>query len=302
MLSFLQALLPIFAVVVIGQVFYRYDFPGRSFWPLADRLTYYVLLPALLTSKVAEADFSGSAVLPMAGLLVVATLGIAGLLVLLQFILKMGPPQFTSVFQGSIRPNTYVGLAAAGALYQEQGQALVAIAVAGVVPLVNVLSVWAFTHYIPQADRSVRSLAATFFTNPLIIACLLGILLNQTGMPAALDEAMGIFSRGALPLGLLSVGAGLNFKALKGSVMKIGLTSGLKLLGLPAMVVLLFAWFDVGGEVYTMGILYGAVPCAVSSYILARQLGGDSELMAGIITFETFAAMFSMPLILWLFS
>jgi hypothetical protein len=302
MISFLQALLPIFAVIVAGQLFYRYNFPGKAFWPFADRLTYYVLLPALLTGKVAAADFSGSAVLPMAGILAVATLLISLLLVMLQPVISIRPAQFTSVFQGSIRPNTYVGLAAAGALFQAQGQALVAIAVAGVVPLVNVLSVWAFTRYLPRAGSGKRNLLATFFTNPLIIACLLGLLLNQTGMPPFGAEILDIFSRGALPLGLLSVGAGLNVKALEGSLFKTGLSAALKLLMLPALTALFFTYFEIGGTVRTVGILYAAVPGAISSYILSRQLGGDSELMAGIITFETFFALLSMPLVLWFFS
>jgi len=301
MISFLEALLPIFAVVVIGQVFYRYDFPGRAFWPLADRLTYYVLLPALLLSKIAEAELSGAAILPMAGLLVVATFSVAMLLVLLQIWLKISPPKFTSVFQGSIRPNTYVGLAAAGALYHEEGLALTAIAIAGVVPLVNVLSVWAFTFYIPQADRNWKKLTKTFITNPLIVACLLGILLNLTGFPPTGLEFLNIFSRAALPLGLLSVGAGLNFRAVSNALNIVGATAMIKLFLLPTLAMLLFWIFGIGGTAWNVGLVYAAVPGAISSYILARQLGGDSELMAGIITMETFLAMFSMPFVLWLY-
>lgn len=302
MASFLEALFPIFGVVVLGQLFYRYGFPGTAFWPLIDRLTYYVLLPALLTSKIATARLSGPDVLAMSGILVLATLAVAALLILVQWGVKARPAGFTSVFQGSIRPNTYVGLAAAGALYQEQGLALIAIAIAGVVPLVNVLSVWAFTFYIPQTDRNWKRLTKTFITNPLIIACLLGILLNLTGFPDIGIAFMDIFSRAALPLGLLSVGAGLNFRPARHSIHLIGLTTALKLLLLPTIAVGLFWLFGVSGTVREVGLVYASVPGAISSYILARQLGGDGELMAGIITLETFFAIFSMPFVLWLYT
>jgi len=300
MASFLEALLPIFAVVVLGQLFYRYGFPGSAFWPLLDRLTYYVLLPALLTSKIATAQLSGSGVLAMSGLLVLATLSVAIFLVIIQSIIRTDPIRFTSVFQGSIRPNTYVALAAAGTLYQEQGLALTAIAIAGVVPLVNVLSVWAFTYYIPQTDRNWKRLSKTFITNPLIIACLLGILLNLTGFPNIGIEFMNIFSRAALPLGLLSVGAGLNFHAVRQSLLLVGVTSGFKLILLPTLTMMLFWVFQIEGVPKEVGLVYAAVPGAVSSYILARQLGGDGELMAGIITLETLIAILSMPFVLWL--
>ena len=49
-------------------------------------------------------------------------------------------------------------------------------------------------------------------------------------------------------------------------------------------------------------MICGSVPGASSSYILARQLGGDAPLMANITTAQTLAAMLTMPLILWVFS
>ncbi|MDF9798759.1 malonate transporter [Catalinimonas alkaloidigena] len=302
MLRFLEALLPIFGVVILGQFFYRYKFPGKAFWPLADRLTYYVLLPALLISKIAEAKLTDTSILPMAGLLVLATFMLALTLVLLQFFIKTSPSRFTSIFQGSIRPNTYVGLAAASALYHEQGLALIAIAIAGVVPLVNILSVGAFTIYVPQTNRNGQQLARTFVTNPLIIACLLGIVFNITGLPETGIELLNIFSRAALPLGLLSVGAGLNFIALRASMRAISITTILKLIALPSLVMLLFYLSGIEGISREVALIYAAVPGAISSYILARQLGGDSELMAGIITLETFLAMFSIPFLLWLYT
>ncbi|MEW5109177.1 AEC family transporter, partial [Morganella morganii] len=34
------------------------------------------------------------------------------------------------------------------------------------------------------------------------------------------------------------------------------------------------------------------------AYILSRQLGGDSQLMAGIITFQTMVAVLTLPVVL----
>jgi hypothetical protein len=45
-------------------------------------------------------------------------------------------------------------------------------------------------------------------------------------------------------------------------------------------------------------VLLAALPTATSSYILARQLGGDAPLMAGIISGQTLLAMFTIPLLL----
>ena len=45
-------------------------------------------------------------------------------------------------------------------------------------------------------------------------------------------------------------------------------------------------------------IVFAALPTAPSAYILARQLGGNAELMAGMITGQTLLALISLPLVL----
>jgi hypothetical protein len=45
-------------------------------------------------------------------------------------------------------------------------------------------------------------------------------------------------------------------------------------------------------------VLFTACPISASSYVLARQLGGDATLLAGLITITTIAALASLPLVL----
>ena len=39
----------------------------------------------------------------------------------------------------------------------------------------------------------------------------------------------------------------------------------------------------------------GAAPCAASAYVLAREMGGDAELMAGHVTATTILAFAALP-------
>jgi predicted permease len=55
----------------------------------------------------------------------------------------------------------------------------------------------------------------------------------------------------------------------------------------------------VTGAAKVAALICAAVPGAPSSYILARQLGGDAPLMANITTAQTLAAMLTMPISLW---
>jgi malonate transporter len=43
-------------------------------------------------------------------------------------------------------------------------------------------------------------------------------------------------------------------------------------------------------------VLYAALPVSATSYVLARQMGGDTVLLAGAITATTVIAMITMPL------
>ncbi|HER25904.1 MAG TPA: AEC family transporter, partial [Rhodospirillales bacterium] len=55
--------------------------------------------------------------------------------------------------------------------------------------------------------------------------------------------------------------------------------------------------FGVTGLAVTISVLYAALPNSATSYVLARQMGGDTALLAGSITASTLLAMVTMPLI-----
>lgn len=55
--------------------------------------------------------------------------------------LKVNGPAFSSVYQGAIRFNTYVGLAVALAVFNPEGGAVAALVMAIMIPSINVLCV-----------------------------------------------------------------------------------------------------------------------------------------------------------------
>jgi predicted permease len=103
--------------------------------------------------------------------------------------------------------------------------------------------------------------------------------------------------RAALPLGLLAVGAALKLEAIHGHLKSISIASlfqfGLK----PLIAVLLISQTGLSGIAAGVIIISFMTPTAVSSYILARQLGGDTQTMASIITFQTLLAFLLMPIL-----
>jgi hypothetical protein len=299
MLATFGALAPVFLMIALGRLLAARGFPGEDFWPAAERLVYWILLPALLLVTTAGSDIAGLQVVPVVAGLIAAILLTASLALALRSWLALGNPAFSSVFQGAIRTNTYVGLAGAGALYGEAGLALMGIVVLVVITTVNLLSIVALTFL--GGRPAGRGALVAVVQNPLILACVAGFAIEAIGLAPLFELArptVEILARSSLSLGLLCVGAGLDLSRLGEHRRAIGATLGLKLLVMPAATALFCRLLGVEGLTAAAAILFASVPISASSYVLARQLGGDAGLMASLITLTTIAAAVTMPVVL----
>jgi hypothetical protein len=296
-----EALGPVCLVIALGWAMRRHGFPGDAFWTPAEGLAYFLLLPALIAGGLARVPFAALTVAPMAAALAAAL--IAGALVMTALRKRIAPdgPAFTSLFQGSIRLNGFIGLAIALALWGEAGLALSAVAIGVFVPIVNVMCVAVLGRH-TGGGADWRALGLSLARNPLIIACLLGVTLNALGgPPPVLGGALDIFGQAALPVGLLCVGAGLSFSGLGRAGRGLAVVVLVKLAILPLVAALACALLGVEGVSARVAILFAALPTATSSYILSRRMGGDSELMAQVVAATHLAALISLPaVLLWL--
>jgi predicted permease len=300
MAEVLTSVLPIFLLILLGWVFKRSALLEVYGWVALERLTYYVLFPCLLGVTLAEAEFHDFAIRGVAGAIVLATTIVtAGLLAVRKVFFPDGP-LFTSVYQGSVRMNTYIGLSIAATFYGEAGLAAAALAIAIIVPLVNVACVLMLGWFGNAAGQGLRGMLTACFKNPLILGSFVGLALNVTGigMPPLLGPMAQILAEAALPLGLLAVGAALNFEAIKQTGAIVVATSAIKLVMLPLLTWGLLKLFGVNGVEGAVAILFNALPTATSSYILASQYGGDAKLMASIISVETLLSMLTLSAVL----
>ncbi|MBE0506145.1 MAG: AEC family transporter [Marinospirillum sp.] len=302
MLTLIHALGPVFVVILLGVALRRLNFPSADFWPQLERLVYFFLFPAMLTTRLALADFSGLAVARVLLAVLLLLLLMTLLLLVLRRWLGRNGAEFTSVYQGALRFNTYVALAVAAELFGSMGLALAAVIMALMIPLLNLLCVLIFSLYAGEQRSDLKTTLLTVIKNPLILGCLFGIVLNISGigLPGWSQPVMEILSRAALPLGLLAVGVALNLDALRRAGQPLILSSLIKLLLMPLAAALISQGLALNTQEQAVLVLFAAMPTATSAYILARQLGGDASLMAAIITAQTLAAMMTMPLVLYI--
>lgn len=300
MLAILSALIPTFALIVLGFILRQRKFVPDSFWPGAEKLTYFVTFPALLFANTARADLGSLPIGGIAGAILGTVIICAALMVMIKPLLGVSNPAFSSLFQGAIRPNTYIGLAAAAALLGDRGLTVTALCIALVVPTVNVLSVMACSHW-GDNDRQpgVISIARDIIRNPLLLACIFGILANIAGigLPPVVGPFLTVLGRAALPIGLLAVGAGLDLSAARRAGGPVAVSTIGKLAISPAICAGIASLLGLPASDLVAVTLYAALPCSASAYVLARLMGGDGQMMASIITVHTLAAIIAMPIV-----
>lgn len=301
MQSILLALLPIFLLISLGYFFKRIKFPNEDFWQYADKFTYYVLFPSLLVYKLSTASLENIDGFNFVISALIAVLMVTILLVVIdKIIFFLEGTSFTSVYQGSIRFNTYVFLALTDAIYGDGGLVLAALLMTFLIPSINIFCIGIFSVYASSNKVTISSLVKSIVKNPLIIACVIGGGLNFFGITlvAPLEKTLAILSSAALPLGLLSVGVGLHIAHIKEVKFALFMSVFIKLALFPVVIFSTGLSMGVSGLALMILVLFGSMPTASSAYILARELGGDLKLMSAIITMQTLLSIITISVIL----
>jgi len=186
------SLVPIALLIGLGFWLRTTGFIGDDFWPHAERLGYYVLLPALFFHSLATAELGELPVRLMISVLVSSTIAVSAIMVMARRLFSVDDPAFTSLFQGSVRFNNYVGVSAAAGIFGAQGIAIAAVANAAIVPTVNILCVLVFARYGAGSRATFAGVLRQLIFNPLIMACALGISVQASGLaiPPGIEPAL----------------------------------------------------------------------------------------------------------------
>lgn len=300
MLTILTALIPIFVLILMGFILHRRNLLAPEFWVPCERLNYFYLFPALMFSQIMNANLGGIS-LSLVSIALLGGIALGGAIIfLLQALFPRPGPVFSTVLQGALRPNTYVAVAAASALYGQPGLMVTAVAIAISIPILNVGSLFILMIHGDNGPVHKTHMLRTIATNPVILSVVLGIAVNLASikLPTFGNEILRILGSASLPLGLLCVGAGIDFGAVRASRSMVWLSSVVKLAILPA------ATFTIGKALGLTGVslatvtLFNSLPCTPSTYIMARLFGGDYRIAAGIISIQTAIAAVTMPIVL----
>ena len=305
MISSYISVLPIFFLILTGYMLKKVFFKSIEFWDNIEKLVYYILLPILLIKSIMKANLDSIELVNFTFVLIIPTLILSFLLIVYQKYSNLENGSFTSIFQGSIRYNSYILLSMLLILLPNNGMLYFGIIAIFMIIITNLLSIVVLSFYTNnQESISLKLALKKIAYNPIIIASFIGIVLNilSIQLPNVIINYFLYLSSPALSLSLLAVGAGLSFNALYSDKVLLILPIFLKLFILPVISFILFYFISLDLTSKIAILIYSSVPCAGNAYILSKQMGGNHKLMASIITSTMLFSIFTMPLILHILS
>jgi predicted permease len=289
-------LLPDFALIACGYVICRHTPLDRPVWDAAERLVYYLLFPALLFNAIVRNPLQLGSAAQLVGLGWV----IVGTGIILAYALRMvpgvAPVLHASGAQTAFRFNSYVALALSERLAGAQGLAWIALLVSVCVPVCNIAAVW------PLARQGGHGYLRELARNPLIVSTVAGLLANLAGLqlPELVSVTLSRIGAAALPLGLMAVGAGLRFGALREAPGLAAAFMAIRHGVLPLVALTLVIHLQLPPVQQAVLVAFAAMPTASSAYVLAARMGGHGAYVAGLVTVSTLLAMPGLPAALWL--
>jgi malonate transporter len=304
MIGVIAGVVPVFLLIALGYGLKKSHFLPDETWRPIEKLSINLLYPGFLIPAIWNADLGSGSASAAGGAAVVAVLIVAAGALLAKPLITLDGPAYTSVFQGVIRWNSFVFLPVIQAAFGAEGLALAAVMIACIIPVTNISCVAVLAKWgAGQTVVTPWQLGKAMLANPILLACLIGLALNFARVPRlpGISDTLELLGSAALPLGLIIAGAGLSFAEVARRKYTIAGVSFVKLGLMPPLMWGLCILF--GGDHLAQGVamLCGAAPGAAAAYLLARQMGGDAPLMAGVIALTTVASALMIPLLLTIY-
>lgn len=292
-----QTIIPIFLVIFVGWLARKKQFIPDGFLGPANRLVYYLAIPAMIFRAISRASFQeafNSQVLLITLLCVLVVFLTTWLLAALAGMARHFRGTFIqSAFHGNLG---YIGLAVVYYYLGDAGLAKGGIFAGFIMILQNILAVITLQVHTDRSSQKGPVFAENMrriIGHPVILSALGGIPL-----PVIVDRSLVILSGMSLPLALLLIGASLSFDLMRARLRGVFAVSFFKVVVMPGLGILMFKLFSIPAADYLPAFILLAAPTATLTYVMAREMKGDSDFAVAAISGCTLLSALSYTL--WL--
>ena len=302
-MNIITTIIPIFIIIIIGWFARWRGFIPPEFINPANRLVYYIAIPAMIFHAISKASLKtqfDATVLAITLLSVLAVFAVAWSAGKINRVRRGQRGTFIqTAFHGNLG---YIGLAVAYYFLGNEGFVRASIIAGFIMILQNFLAVVAlqFNSNKPSATGNRFDVALRVLGNPVILSAMAGILFSLSGLrvPLIIDRSLDILSGFALPMALLVIGGSLSFELMQLRILRVLSSSFMKLILLPGLGFALYRLFGLASQAYLPGLILLASPTATITYVMAKEMNGDTDFAVAAISIST---MFSaITFTLWL--
>lgn len=311
MMTILNVLLPVFLLIGLGAALRAWRFLPDTVFSGMNKLVFFVCLPAFLVVEIARASFHLADAMDLFLVLFAVMMTTIALGYVVSLAMGLKEPARGAFVQSAFRANqAYVGwpivaYAAAAMTPDDAGhvKAVMVLAVAPLIVLYNVASVIVLAPSSGTGSHDERrpiALARTVITNPLLLACVAGLVVNACSwrLPLIVDRALDSLAKPAIPIALLCVGGALSLTRINAN-WKLALTSSLlRVAAGPLLAMAAASLLGVSPIDRYVAMLFMACPTAVAAYVMAVQMGSDEGLAASSVVLSTLLSFPALAIVL----
>lgn len=300
----LAIVLPVFALVAIGFAAAKTGYVPKMVGDGLGTYAYALALPALLFRTLSTADLPAMIPWGYWG-------AYFGAVVLVWF---MGQTAARRLFAAEPREAVIVGLSVAQAntvmvgiplilqAYGDAGAVPIALLLGINLPVTMTLATLLFeARGAGGAKAAAGALARGLATHPILLAILAGLIANMFGLrvPGGMDQPLAALAATAIPCALVGLGMSLAAHGAAGQWGLVGFVSLVKLLVMPAIVLLLGRFvFDLQPLWLGAAVIFAAAPVGVNVYVFAARYKTGVAVASAAIAVTTLAAV--VTTVLWL--
>ena len=290
-----QSVAPVMLLIILGMLVRKVHWLNEDGASALDRLSFRLLLPLALFKNIYNSDFKTAFDLK----LVLIAIGLVFLsfgLAVVASLKEKDPPRRASLAQSIFRNNCLVfGLPMMTAIYGPDEVGMFSLILAFVIPLNNVLAV-VLISMLTSRKITVSQLLKRLFTNPYVVYTIASLLVKLTGivLPQPVTKVVSDLAGASTPLALISLGAGLRLASLRHDAGTVLYGSFMRLAVGPLLLLPLIVLLGVRGAPMTALYFIIGTPCAVASYIMAKEMGADGELAAHLVVVQSLLCIVTM--------
>lgn len=287
---------PLFINMTLGYGLRRIGVFDEPTVAVMNRAIFKVFLPLLMYDNIAKINLESGINYKLLGFAAGGIIVVFTLLCLLVPKIEKDNQRRGVIIQGIFRSNFVLfGLPVATSICGEAQARNVAIMIAVVVPLFNILAVVSLEMFHSKSIQWINIVKGVI-TNPLIIGSALGFIFLLSGitLPSVISRSIEDLAKVATPLALIMLGASFHFGAIAQCLKPLLLTVCGRLivvpgLFLPLAIMLGFKNVDLVGLLALF-----ASPNAVSSFTMAVQMDCDGDLAGQIVVFTSIFSIVTM--------